>query len=148
MPDGSRRTRGGGSDLRGARRRQPRRLAGVLGPGSFPRAGPTLFSRLAKPHPESSPASRRGGASTGSSAPRPSALRDPGGLGRTLGGMGRRAPSPATGVRAASAFPQDWASHDSAGCIPPTQFPGQYQTPTEGVPSTPNSSANPPRQQH
>lgn len=51
------------SPARGARR-QPRRLARVLSPGNFPRLGRTPVSRSAKPHPEPSPASRRGGAST------------------------------------------------------------------------------------
>lgn len=67
-----------GSPVRGcagAAARQPRRLAGVLGPGSFPRAGRTLVSRSAKPHPESSPASRRGGAYAGVLCPTPASAR-------------------------------------------------------------------------
>lgn len=91
-----------GCALAGAR--QPRRLTGALGPGSFPRAGRTLVSRSAKPHPESSPASRRGGASAGLLCPMAASAWRTG---------------QAAGFRAAAASPPDWASHDGSSCLPP-----------------------------
>jgi len=122
-------THRGGRDLRGARypvrgcaaaAASPSRSPGVLGPGNFPGAGRTLASRSAKPHPESSPASRRGGASASGLCPAP---------GNRVGwwgprvGRGEGPPAPLRHPGQPDPLP-GWASHDGTGCLPPAAISG------------------------